>query len=97
MLPPNVATLRTGLLALCLAAFATGQNDNVLLIVADDIGVDYVGAYAEGTNPPPTPNIDSLAANGVLFPNAWPNSSCSPSRACIMTTTRCLRTSSSRL
>ena len=85
MLPPNVATLRTGLLALCLAAFATGQNDNVLLIVADDIGVDYVGAYAEGTNPPPTPNIDSLAANGVLFRNAWANPSCSPTRACIMT------------
>ncbi|MFT4844244.1 MAG: hypothetical protein ACI90M_004729, partial [Candidatus Azotimanducaceae bacterium] len=35
-------TLLWSLIA-CSAAFA--QNHNVLLIVADDIGVDYVGAY----------------------------------------------------
>lgn len=71
------------LLALSCSAFA--QDHNVLLIVADDIGVDYVGAYQEGTNPPPTPNLDALASNGVLFRNAWANPSCSPTRACILT------------
>ncbi|MGK0154579.1 MAG: arylsulfatase A-like enzyme [Neolewinella sp.] len=75
-------TLLWSLIA-CSAAFA--QNHNVLLIVADDIGVDYVGAYLEGTNPPPTPTIDALAQNGVLFRNAWANPSCSPTRACVMT------------
>ncbi|MDA0933975.1 MAG: sulfatase-like hydrolase/transferase, partial [Planctomycetota bacterium] len=48
-------------------------------------GVDYVGCYAEGSNPPPTPNIDSLAQRGVLFRNAYANPSCSPTRACIHT------------
>tara|TARA_R110002072_G_scaffold31466_4_gene96949 strand:- start:19703 stop:21469 length:1767 start_codon:yes stop_codon:yes gene_type:complete len=64
---------------------AGAQNHNVLLIVADDIGVDYVGAYQEGSSPPPTPNIDALASSGVLFRNAWANPSCSPTRACVMT------------
>lgn len=70
--------------ALCVGATTTAQN-NVLLILADDIGVDNISVYAEGTNPPPTPTIDSLASNGVLFRNAWANPMCSPTRACILT------------
>jgi len=66
-------------------SLAQGQPDNVLVIVADDLGVDYVRAYGEGTNPPPTPNIDALASRGVLFRNVWANPSCSPTRACILT------------
>lgn len=68
-----------------LAASLPAQGDNILLIVADDLGVDYVGAYQEGTNPPPTPAIDGLAARGVLFRNAWANPSCSPTRAGLLT------------
>lgn len=39
---------------------------NVLLIIADDVGVSNIGAYTSGPNavpgnPPPTPNIDALA------------------------------------
>lgn len=79
------ATMCKPLLTLFICSAAFAQNHNVLVIVADDIGVDYVGAYQEGTNPPPTPNIDSLANNGVLFRNAWANPSCSPTRACVMT------------
>lgn len=62
------------------------QNpDNLLIIVADDLGVDYVGCYKEGTTPPPTPHIDGLAQRGVLFRNAWANPSCSPTRASLLT------------
>ena len=61
------------------------QADNVLLIVADDLGVDHVGAYAESPQPAPTPNIDALATGGVLFRNAWAYAICSPTRACINT------------
>lgn len=68
------------------------QNDNILLVVADDLGVDYVNAYGEGTNPPPTPNIDALASGGVLFRNAWAHPSCSPSRASILTGRAAFRT-----
>ncbi len=68
-----------------LSALHAQSSRNVLIIVADDLGVDYVGAYKEGTSPPPTPNIDALANRGVLFRNTWANPSCSPTRACITT------------
>lgn len=58
---------------------------NVVLIVADDIGVDMLSAYGEGNDLPTTPNLDALAAQGVTFRNAWSNPVCSPSRATIQT------------
>jgi arylsulfatase A-like enzyme len=63
----------------------SGSRDNVLLVIVDDLGVDGVGAYAEGSAPPPTPNLDALAQRGVLFRNAWSNPMCTVSRACIQT------------
>ncbi len=67
---------------------------NVLLIIADDIGVDKIGAYADDGDPdyrndaqwlPQTPVIDSLATAGVRFTDAWANPNCSPTRATVMT------------
>ena len=59
--------------------------ENVLLIVADDMGVDNVSAYAEHTQSAFTPTIDQLASQGVLFRNAWANPSCAPTRGSLMT------------
>jgi arylsulfatase B len=66
-----------------LLLFATDRAwaHNILLIVADDLSSREVGAYQERADPPPTPNIDALARDGVLFRNAWGNPLCSPSRA----------------
>ena len=64
---------------------ASSPPDNILIIIVDDLGVDAVGAYAEGAAPPPTPSLDALAARGVLFRNAWANPVCSATRALIMT------------
>jgi len=58
---------------------------NILLLVADDIGVDKIHAYREHPEAPKTPNIDALAARGVLFRNAYAPPSCSPSRAAMLT------------
>ena len=58
---------------------------NVLLIVADDVGVERWGTYGMGTAPPPTPHIDALAEEGVLFTRAWSTPMCSPSRAAYLT------------
>ena len=65
---------------------------NILLIVADDLGVDMVGAYGEAPAPPCTPNIDALAAGGMLFRNAWANPICSPTRSAILTGRHAFRT-----
>lgn len=65
---------------------------NFLVLVGDDLGVDMVGAYGVGTDRPPTPNLDALAARGVLFANAWSNPVCSPTRATLQTGRYSLRT-----
>lgn len=58
---------------------------NLLLVVADDLGVDKVSAYGYHPDPPVTPTIDGLAAEGVLFRNAYAYPSCSPARAAMLT------------
>lgn len=65
-------------------------SQNVLVIVADDLGVRNVGAYVNGSpsvdgTPPPTPNIDAIAASGVRFTNCWATPVCSPMRASFLT------------
>jgi arylsulfatase A-like enzyme len=63
---------------------ATTQQ-NVLILIADDLGVDMVGAYGESADAPSTPSIDRLATGGMIFRNAWTAPMCSPSRASIQT------------
>lgn len=72
---------------------------NVVLLLADDVGVDLVGAYERfyADHPPPgveniTPCIDHLAETGLSFTNAWTNPWCSPTRAQILTGTHARRT-----
>lgn len=57
----------------------------MVVIVADDVGVDMVGAYGESSAAPCTPNLDALAADGLLFRNAWACPVCSPTRAALLT------------
>ncbi|XP_013101177.2 N-sulphoglucosamine sulphohydrolase [Stomoxys calcitrans] len=60
-----------------------GEIKNVLLLLADDAGFEmgaYLNKYCQ------TPNLDKLARRGLLFNNAFTSvSSCSPSRAQILT------------
>ena len=58
---------------------------NVVLLIGDDMGVDTLSSYGEGTDRPLTPVLDGLAASGVLFRNAWSQPVCSPTRAGIFT------------
>jgi arylsulfatase A-like enzyme len=61
---------------------------NLLLVILDDIGLEKLGAYRETpplAAPPCTPNIDALAARGLLFRNAWGDPVCSPTRAQLLT------------
>ncbi len=60
------------------------QHPNVLFIAVDDLN-DWVGAM-KGHPDVKTPNLDKLAARGVLFQNAHCQAPlCGPSRASIMT------------
>ncbi|MEH6343849.1 MAG: sulfatase-like hydrolase/transferase [Bermanella sp.] len=68
------------------ANLPTDGQSNILLIIADDLGVDNISLYNEQPDyMAETPSIDAIANNGVLFRNAWANPMCSPSRASIYT------------
>ncbi len=56
---------------------------NVLIIIADDLGVDDAICYAEDA--PPSPHLDALCDRGVVFENAWSQPICSPTRATTLT------------
>src|SRR5262249_35457602 len=62
-------------------------QQNILLIIADDYGVDSSSLYNTNASAslPPTPNIVALAQSGVLFRNAYAYPVCSPTRACLIT------------
>ena len=58
-------------------------NPNILLINIDDMGWRDVGFM--GSEFYETPNLDELAAGGMIFTNAYASASnCAPSRACMM-------------
>lgn len=61
-------------------AAETAARPNVILFVADDMGFADCGVY--GCKDIPTPNIDTLAKNGVRFTHAYTSGCvCSPTRA----------------
>ena len=64
---------------------AAQSQPNVLLIIADDLGIDALEGYGieEGIFPH-TPVINSLRENGISYMNNWATPICTPTRASIM-------------
>jgi arylsulfatase A-like enzyme len=61
------------------------RKPNVILIVADDLGYADLGCQQQSRDVK-TPNIDSIAANGVRFTNGYVSGPvCSPTRAGMLT------------
>lgn len=77
--------------ALSLAALGhADQRPNVLLIMADDLGYECLGAY--GGRSYRTPNLDTLARGGLRFENCFSTPKCSPSRVTLRTGRYTVRT-----
>lgn len=61
-------------------SIAHSQTDpsqpNILLIIADDLGVDRTPGYHTGGMLPTTPTLDSLRATGITFENVWSTPKC---------------------
>ncbi|MBN2313453.1 MAG: sulfatase [Sedimentisphaerales bacterium] len=66
---------------------ATSKRPNILYIMSDDHAAHAISAYGSRlAKVAPTPNIDRLANEGILFENCFcTNSICVPSRATILT------------
>ncbi|MCA9082943.1 MAG: sulfatase [Planctomycetaceae bacterium] len=84
---PTCRSIAFGIVIGCLllsVGQASGASPlNVLLITADDLGVQ-LGCY--GDRAARTPQLDALAARGCLFENAYvAQASCSPSRSAMFT------------
>ena len=66
------------------AIHAAPPRPNIVVILADDLGPGDLGCY--GQKQIQTPNLDRMAASGLLFTEAYAGSTvCAPSRCCLMT------------
>src|SRR5215831_3012850 len=87
MRKPALGVLALWILALPMsAATGGGQPDaakkpNILVIMGDDVGWFNIGAYHRGIMSGKTPNLDKLAAQGMLFTDYYAEASCTAGRA----------------
>jgi arylsulfatase B len=58
---------------------------NILLVIADDLGLDATPCYGWPSATANTPVLDALCAKGVRFEQAWAHPTCSPTRASMLT------------
>jgi arylsulfatase len=79
------------LLASGVVAAQTADRPNIVMIMADDIGPANVGIYTHGMMVP-TPNIDRLAKEGMLFTDHYAEPSCTSGRAAFITGQMPIRT-----
>lgn len=85
---PRSAACSTMLLAAAWLAWtgadagAAPQKPNIVVILVDDMGFADLGCYGSEI---PTPNLDSLAANGLRFTQFYNTGRCCPTRASLLT------------
>ena len=66
-------------------AQAPAQRPNIVVIMGDDIGIWNIGAYHRGMMAGRTPNLDKIAAEGMLFTDYYAEASCTAGRANFIT------------
>src|SRR4051794_14552061 len=63
----------------------SGRKPNIVVIMGDDIGMWNIGAYHRGMMAGRTPNLDKLAAEGMMFTDYYAEASCTAGRANFIT------------
>ncbi|MCH2614465.1 MAG: sulfatase-like hydrolase/transferase, partial [Opitutales bacterium] len=61
---------------------AVSDRPNIILIMADDLGIETLGCYGGASYD--TPNLDRLAAEGIRFDDAHSIPLCTPTRVALM-------------
>lgn len=76
--------LKLLLLLFSITIFSQQQTPNILLIIADDLGVDAIEGFGINGNLSNTPTLDSFRAKGISYTNCWATPQCTPTRAAII-------------
>ena len=71
------------LLSGTVSAEVLASKPNILLILADDLGNNDISSWGDATAP--TPTLDQLSKEAVRFRRHYTDSTCSPSRASLLT------------
>jgi len=64
---------------------AADKKPNIVVIMADDVGIWNLGAYNMGMMAGKTPNLDKLAKQGMKFTDYYAEASCTAGRAAFIT------------
>ncbi|MCK7510550.1 MAG: sulfatase-like hydrolase/transferase [Desulfobacterales bacterium] len=77
-----VACIFTALASHATASAAdASRRPNIVIILGDDLGFADMGSFGSEIK---TPNLDSLAKDGVRFTNFYTHASCSPTRSMLL-------------
>ncbi len=88
MRPSKRVTLALIVAASFLAGATPAQaqsKPNIVVIMGDDVGMWNIGAYHRGMMAGRTPNLDKIAAEGMLFTDYYAEASCTAGRANFIT------------
>ena len=85
------------LIASATNSIAQGKKPNILVIMGDDIGQTNLSAYSFGLMGYRTPNIDSIAKDGMMFTDYYAEQSCTAGRSSFITGQCTLRTGLSKV
>ncbi len=79
---------------LAAAPFSTSATDkpNILVIMADDVGITNISAYSRGLAGYHTPNLDRIANEGMMFTDYYAEQSCTAGRSAFITGQHPVRT-----
>jgi len=98
MMRTAILTLVLGLALLGVTnADAATKQPNIVIIWGDDIGQTDVSVYSRGLMGFKTPNIDRVAAEGVLFTDYYAEQSCTAGRSSFITGQCGLRTGNTKV
>lgn len=96
--------VKKSLPALCITAISctsavtyAADKPNILVIWGDDIGQSNISAYTFGLMGYKTPNIDSIAKEGMMFTDYYAEQSCTAGRSTFITGQSVLRTGLSKV
>lgn len=67
----------------CVDNYFVNSKPNVIIFLADDLGWNDIGFH--GSHHLKTPNIDTMASDGILLNRYYTQPLCSPSRGALLT------------